>query len=49
MAEIDSKYEAMTENKGLQVIETSKFKTFIHALKKLFTANANEYEKIDNK
>lgn len=49
MAEIDSKYEAMTENKGLQVIETSKFKTFIQALKKLFTANANEYEKIDNK
>lgn len=46
MSEIDAKYEAMTGNTSLQVIELNKFQAFVHVFKNLFKSNANEYEQI---
>lgn len=44
MTELDERYEAIVNNKSLTVVKNSKVHILFNAIRKLFGANANQYE-----
>ena len=49
MNELDNRYEPIVNNKSLPIVPRSKISIFFNSIKNLFTGNANEYERQNNR